>query len=705
MSEGFFHGFMDALPYFAQSDYWLAFGAGLLMATITALVPGVSSLMLMALAIPFIIMNVQDPVIGLVMLAVITGVNDTLDSLPAIVLGMPTATTQVTFLEGHQLARQGKAARTLGAVYVVEAIGGVTGAIVLLIAIPVMRPFILSIGFSEVTAISLFGLALIAVLSQGAIQKGILAALFGLLLGTIGLSPIGGVPRFVFGELNLWNGLGLITVALGLFTLPEMVDLLMTRQPVAAHGANISTRETLAGAMDGFRRWKVAIRQSIFGVVMGAIPGVGGAVIDWLAYSFGILWTKDRSQFGKGSLDGLLFAESAQNSKEGGAAIPTLTLGVPGTGVWAIVLVALLTYGITPGPQMVDQYAHLTVVMVITLALGNVFLTMLGLVSSTYLAKLTLIPYPAIAAVVIPLSLLAGFLATTNWTSIPIVFSLGVIGFQMKKYGWPRPPLFIGFILGPIIERNLNDAVNVHTFAGLLTRPLTMGLTVLAVVLAVLFHYLMSKSAGQVSALEAVAAEEEAKAAGGSAPAPAGRADLALDARPVSFSERIAGVPHEFISRWVEHLLPLFITGLAIYFYTETRGMSARAGDYPKWLSFLVIGVAFTLFLRQVCTPQQKRVQIMDLGVLSEGMAGAKTAGAIIIGLFVIFSIVAMSISLPVGAVVFAFLTPLPFMKRRTAIITSLIAGSLIIIFVWGVVENLMLPIWPQVPLREFLNG
>ncbi len=137
MSEGFFHGFMDALPYFAMSDYWLAFAAGLLMATITALVPGVSSLMLMALAIPFIIMNVKDPVIGMVMLAVITGVNDTLDSLPAIVLGMPTATTQVTFLEGHQLARQGKAARTLGAVYVVEAIGCVAGAIAPLIAIPV----------------------------------------------------------------------------------------------------------------------------------------------------------------------------------------------------------------------------------------------------------------------------------------------------------------------------------------------------------------------------------------------------------------------------------------------------------------------------------------------------------------------------------------------------------------------------------------
>jgi putative tricarboxylic transport membrane protein len=699
MFGGFFDGFTNAMPYFAQSDYWLAFWAGLLMAAITALVPGVSSLMLMALAIPFIIINVQDPVIGLVMLAVITGVNDTLDSLPAIVLGMPTATTQVTFLEGHQLARQGKAARTLGAVYVVEAIGGITGAIVLLIAIPIMRPFILSIGFSEVTAISFFGLALISVLSQGAIQKGILAALFGLLIGTIGLSPIGGVARFTFGELNLWNGLPLVTVALGLFTLPEMVDLLMTRQPVAAKGANISTRETFAGAMDGLRRWKVAIRQSIFGVLMGAIPGVGGAVIDWLAYSFGILFTKDRSQFGKGSLDGLLFAESAQNSKEGGAAIPTLTLGVPGTGVWAIVLVALISYGITPGPQMVDQFAHLTVVIVITLALANVVMTMIGLVSSTYLAKLTLIPYPAIAAVVIPLSLVAGFLASTHWTAIPIAFSLGIVGFLMKKYGWPRPPLFIGFILGPIIEKNLNDAINVHTFVGLLARPLTVGLTILAVVLAFVFHYLMSKSAAQISQIEAAAAADEATSSGGPAPTPSGAAPDAG-----SWSARISGAPHQFVSRWVEHLLPLFLTGLALYFYTETRGMSSRAGDYPKWLSLIVVGVAFTLFLRQVLTPRKEQSEIMDLGVLSAGMVGSKQAGWMIVGLFVLFSVVSMTISFQVGAVAFAFATPLLFMKRKIGLITSAIAGSLIIAFIWGLIDNLMLPIWPQVPLREFFG-
>lgn len=695
MFEGFFDGFARALPYFGQGTYWAAFMTGLLMAVITALVPGVSSLVLMALAVPFIVFNIQDPVIGLVMLAVITGVNDTLDSLPAIVFGMPTATTQVTFLEGHQLARRGEAAHTLGAVYTVEAIGGVTGAIVLALAIPVIRPFILAIGYGEITAISLFGLALIAVLSQGAIQKGIIAALFGLLIGTIGLAPLGGVPRFVFGELALWNGLPLVTVALGLFTLPEMVDLLMTRQPVAAHGANISTKETFKGAWAGLKRWKIAVRQSLFGAMMGAIPGVGGAVIDWLAYAFGILWTKDRSQFGKGSLEGLLFAESAQNSKEGGAAIPTLAFGVPGTGVWAIVLTAMLVYGVTPGPQMMNQYAHLTIVMVLTLALGNVFLTMLGIVSSTYLARLTLIPYPAVAAVVIPLSLIAGFIAATNWTAIPIAFALGIIGFLMKKYQWPRPPLFIGFILGPIIEKNMNDAVAVHTFVGLLTRPLTVGLTLLAIFLAILFHYLMSKTSRQIQELEAQALDGE----GGSARvAPSGSAPDAGSIR-----SRLLGIPGAFARRWPEQLLPVFITVVGAYFLYEALGFPDRGAAYPRWLSLIVTVVAFSLVLRQTISARGQQAEIMDLGVLSESIAGSRRAGVIVIGLFLLFSFVAIAVNFRIAAVVLAMATPLPFMSRRAGIITSLVAGLILVGFIWGVVENLMLPIWPEPALWHFI--
>ena len=285
------------------------------MAVFVGLLPGVSATLVMALSISFIVLNIDDPTIGIVMLVTLTGVDNTLDSIPAILLGQPGASTQVTFLEGNQLARKGLAAHTLGAVYAVSAIGGLVGAIALAIVIPVIKPFILAFGFPEIAAMALFGVAMVAALSSGAMVKGLAAAAFGLLLGTIGIDPISGAARYTFGTLHLWSGLPLIATTIGFFALPEMIDLTMTRQPVASKGAVVNQREVFRGVRYGLSRWPIAIRHGLFGVFLGAVPGIGGAVVDWLSYAMGIFFTKDKSGFGSGSLEGVLFAESAQNSK------------------------------------------------------------------------------------------------------------------------------------------------------------------------------------------------------------------------------------------------------------------------------------------------------------------------------------------------------------------------------------------------------
>ena len=216
----------------------------------------------------------------------------------------------------------------------------------------------------------------------------------------------------------------------------------------------INTGEVWRGARAGLSRWPIMIRQSIFGVLLGAIPGVGAAVIDWLSYAFGIFWSKDKSQFGKGSLDGVLFAESAQNSKEAGQAIPTLALGVPGGLAWAFVLIAMLAMDVTPGPQMLGRFADVTILLIITLAIGNFMVTILGILATGHLAKLTKVPYPVIGGIVIPISILTGVINMTNWLAIPIMFVFMGIGIIMKLFQWPRPPLLLGVILGPIIELN-----------------------------------------------------------------------------------------------------------------------------------------------------------------------------------------------------------------------------------------------------------
>ena len=322
--------FINGLSYLTNLGYWGGFALAVLITVPIALIPGISATLVMAIAIPFIIISVGDPVIGVAMLAVLTGVDNTLDSIPAILLGMPGGATQVTFLEGNQLAQQGYAAHTLGAVYAVSALGGIIGALAMAIVIPMIAPVILAFGFAEIAAMAMFGVAMVAALSGGAMLKGIFAAAFGLLLSTVGPAKVTTDFRYMWDQDWLWDGLPLIATTIGVFALPEIIDLTMTRKSLAPPDANISYSEMFKGARYGMSRWRMTIRQSLFAVFFGALPGIGSGVIDWLSYAVGIAFTKDKSTFGKGNLDGVLFAESAQNAKEGGQAIPTLALGIPG---------------------------------------------------------------------------------------------------------------------------------------------------------------------------------------------------------------------------------------------------------------------------------------------------------------------------------------------------------------------------------------
>src|SRR5581483_315043 len=192
--------------------------------------------------------------------------------------------------------------------------------------------------------------------------------------------------------------------------------------------------------------------------------------------------TKDKSQFGKGSLDGLIFAEAAQNAKEGGQAIPTLAFGVPGGIAWVFVLFAMLSYGIAPGPQMLDEHADITIMLALSFGLGNFFAAAVGFALTSQLAKLTTIPYVAIGAVIIPVSFLSAFESRDGWMGILVLLALTPVGLGMKAFKWPRSPLVLGFILGPVIELNLQSALSAYTPLDLLKRPITDILIVLIVV-------------------------------------------------------------------------------------------------------------------------------------------------------------------------------------------------------------------------------
>jgi putative tricarboxylic transport membrane protein len=675
----------DAAAYLLEPSYWGAVFAAVLLALMASVIPGVNAVLIMALSLAIILFNVEDAAIGIVLLATITGVNNTLDSIPAILYGVPGAATQVTFLEGHQLARQGKAAHTLGAVYAVSALGGIVGAAVLMLAIPVVRPLVLKFGFSEIAATALVGLTMVSVLSRGAMAKGLAMAMLGLLLGMIGRDPMGGFGRLSVGPLF---SMELVPVALGLFALPEMFDLTISRRPVAPIGAKFTNRDVFEGAREGLRHWKMVIRQSLFGVFLGAIPGVGSAVIDWLAYAFGIFFSKDKAQFGKGSLEGVMFAESAQNAKEGGQAIPTLAMGVPGGLPWVIVMVAMIAYGIAPGPEMLGSNAHITILLVITFAIANLMVTGLGLLITGQLAKLTSIPYPVIGGIIIPITLLASFVDTTNWRGIQTLLAMGAVGLAMKHFGWPRPPMLLAFILAPIIERNLRNGFSVHGVGGVLTDGLTMTIVGIAVVVTFLFMRAMRNLDRDEAAQADLVMHQAEVDSGLISPEPAPAAEDAAPALP----------PWK---RWHwEYLFHAPIIILTIAWLWDARTYPGNGWVFPVVLTTGVL--AITLFeVAKTALERSQQTTIMDLGMTSAGLDGAGRAAVRLFVLLFVFVLIGITLHLAYAALLLATAIPLVMLRGFGKWPIAAIAGGVVFLFITIVMDNILFILWPD----PFLTG
>ncbi|MDE2838357.1 MAG: tripartite tricarboxylate transporter permease [Chloroflexota bacterium] len=660
-----------ALGYLIDPVYWAVLLSVVLLAALASAIPGMNAFLVMALAFPFILFEVEEPAIGLVALATISGVSNTLDSVPAILIGQPSAATQVTFLEGHQLARRGRAAHTLGAVYAVSALGGIVGAVLLTIAIPVARPFVLRFGFPEIAATGMVGIAMVIVLSRGAMVRGLISALVGMLLGIIGTMGRLTVDPFV--------SMPLVPFIIGLFALPELIDLMMSRRPVAAEGASFGRSEVLRGVGYGISRWKITVRQSAFGVFLGAIPGVGSAVVDWLSYAFGIILTKDRSEFGKGSLDGVLFAESAQNAKEAGAALPTLALGVPGAPTWALVVVAMIPYGIAPGPEMLGSQAHITILLVITLALANLIISGIGVGVTGFLARLTAVPYPIIGAIVIPVALLSTFVDTTSWRGIQIALGVGAMGLVMKRYNWPRPPMILGFILVDVIERNHFNGVSIHGYAGALTRPITITILIIAITVAAV----LLRSVARMERETEIAVEE---------------ADSEGAARR-GWKERLL---HPDV------LIPIVViagVGLLLSDHLQNPVQDRwRFTTYPFWLSSIAL-VLLVIELGRGVLGRPRVSSIMDLGLVSSGMEGARGAALRMLGLFLLFLLVGTTVGLKWGALAFALAGPVVLLRGHGRWLMALIAAAAVWLFIAIFLDRVLYIIYPEPFLREWFMG
>ena len=677
--------------FLTSSQFWLILGIALVLAGPLGMIPGVGSLTIAAVLVPFAILNL-DPVHGVMLVAAIISLANTMDSVPAILLGYVTAPTQVTFLEGHQLAQRGEAGRALGAVYAVSTIGGVAGAIALALLLPVVRPFIIRFSFPEITAMALFGIFMVSVLSRGAFVRGLAGAMLGLILATIGLSSFSAQPRFTFDILYLNGGLPIIPVVLGLFALPEVLDLTMIGKPVSAPGTKLSNSQIWEGIQYGLRRWPVAVRQGLFGVGLGVIPGVGAGVIDWLSYMLGIMFTKDRSQFGKGSLDGLLFAESAQNAQNSGQAVPTLGFGIPGSLPWAILLAVLLGYGIAPGLPMLGEHLDITVGVVLSIGIGNVLMVILALAMTPLLLKLTQVPYPFIAATLFPLMLLAAYQSRFNMADIYVVLAMAALGLAMKWHGWPRPPFIIAFILGPVVEGNAWPAVQMGQGALIFfTRPFSLGILLIGAVAIGFLLWALRPQAERIV--------EQPVISGASGDEPVEE----IDRRGVL--RWLPSLSFRLRWQWEFLLWGILIAWVVVVVLREALGHVASAAFVPMWSSSAFLALMALLAVMEFTTRKGEQ-RIMDIGMRTGTGSAAVRRLLPLMGWLVGFVVAIGLIGFQASAILFPlFYLPLAMGLRRWAWIWVLISMAMIAAVTLGLMENLLHVFWPKPFIRDWLFG
>jgi len=477
---------LQALLTLLSVQHLLFLLLGTLLGLVVGILPGLGGIAGLSLLLPFVYGG--DPTLVLPMMIGLLAVTNTSDTFPAVLLGIPgTSSAQATILDGFPLARRGEAARALGAAFSASLLGGLFGALLLTLAIQFARPLILGVGFGEQLMLVVLALTMVGMLTGASALKGLIMCGLGLLLGSMGAAPATAEYRLSFDTVYLSDGIPLVIVGLAMFAVPEMVEILRRRTTIS------SIPELGSGTLRGFaetlkHKWLV-VRCSSLGVVIGALPGLGGSVTNWVAYGHAVQTSKDRAQFGKGDIRGVIGPESANNADNGGALMPTLMFGIPGSGSMAVFLGGLILIGVEPGIGMMERHLDLTFIIVWSLALANVIGAGTCLFLARPIARLTLVPFTLLAPFMIVVIYFAAFQATRAWEDLIALFVLGIVGMYMKRFGWSRPALLIGFVLSMRLDASVYQSIQVYgmSFLERTGVQVMIALIVVSIFLAVRF--------------------------------------------------------------------------------------------------------------------------------------------------------------------------------------------------------------------------
>jgi putative tricarboxylic transport membrane protein len=452
--------FVDALAAMASvlTDPYLL---GLIFITtvggvIIGALPGLGATTGAALLLPFTL--TMDPVPAIAVMTTIYASATFAGAITAILINTPgTPAAAATCLDGFPLAQRGEAGRALGIAVFASTLGGIFSVIVLAIAAPLLARVAYEFRPPEYFALTIFGLSMLASISEGGAVRNLIGGIFGVWLATIGADATTGVERFMFGNYELYEGLNFIPVLVGMFALSE---LLVQSTKLNQVMERISMKAVKLPTMADYKKiWKTVLRSCGIGTFIGILPAEGATVASMIGYSEAKRWSRTPEEFGKGAVEGVAGAEAANNAATGGAMVPTMVLGIPGSGTTAVILVGLLVHGLRPGPHLFTEQIDKVYAIFGTMFVANVMFFFLGLFAAKLFARVTLIPRGVLWPIVFAFSVLGAYSLDQSMADVYIALIFGVIGYLFRRFGFAIAPVAIGLILGEMVETNLQNSL------------------------------------------------------------------------------------------------------------------------------------------------------------------------------------------------------------------------------------------------------
>ncbi len=450
------HDITNALALVASWMNLLAIGGGMACGVVIGAIPGLTGTMAVALALPFTFY--LPPVTSILLLVGIYKGAIYGGSISAILIKTPgTPAAACTVLDGHPLAEQGNAGKALKMALYSSCTADFISNLSLIFFAQAIAALALRFGPPEFFTLVAFSLTIIAGVSGDSLLRGLFSGCLGLLLATIGLDLVYGTNRFTFNNPDLMAGLNFIPVLIGLFALPEIINAGTakgagaTSEP-SANGSSLSLKEYMAS-------FKTIIRGSLIGVVLGAIPGVGGAPAAFMSYSEAQRTSSNADNFGKGELEGVAAAEAGNSGCCGSTMIPLLALGVPGDVITAVILGAFMVHNLTPGPLLFEQNAPLVYAIFIGMILSSLFMLAAGLASIRFFSKITTIPKHILLPGILVLCAYGSYTVNSSLFDVLVMLTMGILGYLMLLFRFPAAPFLIAFILGPMFEDNLRRSM------------------------------------------------------------------------------------------------------------------------------------------------------------------------------------------------------------------------------------------------------